>query len=221
MYEVYLDDLMLPIAPQKIQIKVNGQNETANLINGDEINIIKAPGLKDISFDAVIPQSAYPFASYSGGYGSAGEFLERMEELKENKGPFSFIVIRDTPAGSFHDTNIMVTLEDYKVTDDVKEGFDIAVAFNLKEYRNYGTKKVNFTIIPDAAVPAGSLETERAADSAPSAGSYTVVKGDCLWSIAKKLLGNGARYTEIYELNRDKIRKPNLIYPGQVLNMPQ
>jgi len=43
MYEVYLDDLMLPIAPQKIQIKVNGQNKTTNLINGEEINIIKAP----------------------------------------------------------------------------------------------------------------------------------------------------------------------------------
>lgn len=221
MYEVYLDDLMLPIAPQKIQIKVNGQNKTTNLINGEEINMIKAPGLKDISFDAVIPQQSYPFSSYDSGYERAGDFLERFAELKESKSPFSFIVIRDTPVGSFHDTNMVVTLEDYKVTDDVKEGFDVSVSFNLKEYRSYGTKKVNFQLIEDSPVPTGSMETDRPADTAPSANSYTVVKGDCLWSIAKKLLGNGARYTEIYELNRDKISKPNLIYPGQVLILPK
>ena len=45
-------------------------------------------------------------------------------------------------------------------------------------------------------------------------------KGDCLWNIAKLLLGDGSRYTEIYALNRDKITNPNLIYPGQVLTIP-
>lgn len=221
MYEVYLDDLMLPIAPQKIQIKVNGQNETTNLINGEEINIIKVPGLREVSFDAVFPQVYYPFASYDGSYEGAAECLEKIAELKESRTPFPFIVIRDTAAGSFHDTNIMVTLEDYKMTDDVKEGFDVSVSFNLKEYRNYGTKKVSFQIIEDTQTPTGAMEPDRPADTAPSTGSYTVVKGDCLWSIAKKLLGNGARYTEIYELNRDKIGKPNLIYPGQILAIPQ
>lgn len=49
---------------------------------------------------------------------------------------------------------------------------------------------------------------------------YTVVKGDCLWSIARKLLGNGARYTEIYELNKDIINDPSLIFIGQKLAIP-
>ena len=55
---------------------------------------------------------------------------------------------------------------------------------------------------------------------APSGGTYTVKKGDCLWNIAKQFLGDGTRYKEIYELNRDKIVNPNLIYPGQVLTLP-
>ena len=50
--------------------------------------------------------------------------------------------------------------------------------------------------------------------------NLTVRKGDCLWNIAKAKLGSGARYTEIYNLNRNKIRNPNLIYPGQVLLLP-
>jgi len=45
-----------------------------------------------------------------------------------------------------------------------------------------------------------------------------VVKGDTLWHIAKKYLGNGARYPEIAKLNN--IKNPNLIYPGQVFKIP-
>lgn len=50
--------------------------------------------------------------------------------------------------------------------------------------------------------------------------TYTVVKGDCLWIIARKYLGDGKRYTEIYELNKDIIKNPNLIYISQVLKIP-
>lgn len=49
---------------------------------------------------------------------------------------------------------------------------------------------------------------------------YTVVKGDCLWKIAEKELGDGWRYIEIYNLNRDKIKNPDLIYVGQKLILP-
>ena len=56
--------------------------------------------------------------------------------------------------------------------------------------------------------------------TAPTAKSYTVVKGDCLWNIAKKFYGNGSKYTTIYNANQGKIKNPNLIYPGQVLTIP-
>lgn len=220
MYQVYIDDMLLPIAPQKIQVKSPGQNKTASLINGEEINIIKAPGLKDISFDAVIPQNRYPFAVYERGFEDAEAFLERLEELKENQEAFPFIVIRDGPGNkSFYDTNLDVTLEDYTVSDDAKEGMDVIVSFNLKEYRPYGTRIMNFTIIPEQEIPQASAEDIRDG-TPPQVSTYTVVKGDCLWKIAKKLLGDGSRYTEIYNLNRDKISNPNLIYPGQVLTIP-
>ena len=50
--------------------------------------------------------------------------------------------------------------------------------------------------------------------------TYVVQKGDCLWSIAEKELGDGFRWKEIYELNRESIADPSLIYPGQELRMP-
>jgi protein tyrosine/serine phosphatase len=49
---------------------------------------------------------------------------------------------------------------------------------------------------------------------------YIVVSGDCLWNIAKAHLGNGARYVEIFELNKDTIINPDLIHIGQQLVMP-
>jgi nucleoid-associated protein YgaU len=52
--------------------------------------------------------------------------------------------------------------------------------------------------------------------------NYTVVKGDCLWNIAKKKdhYGNGFAWPVIYKANRDKIKNPDLIYPAQVFSIP-
>lgn len=49
---------------------------------------------------------------------------------------------------------------------------------------------------------------------------YTVEEGDNLWKLAQRYLGDGARYTEICEANRGTIRDPNLIYTGQVIEIP-
>jgi len=57
---------------------------------------------------------------------------------------------------------------------------------------------------------------------APPVISYNVVKGDCLWNIAKKKehYGNGFAWPVIYKANRDKIKNPDLIYPAQVFSIP-
>lgn len=49
---------------------------------------------------------------------------------------------------------------------------------------------------------------------------YIVGRGDSLWLIARNQLGNGRRWTEIYELNRGILAGPDLIYAGQKLAMP-
>ncbi|MFQ8430824.1 peptidoglycan-binding protein LysM [Amaricoccus sp. W119] len=49
---------------------------------------------------------------------------------------------------------------------------------------------------------------------------HTVVKGDTLWEIAQKTLGDGSRYQEIFEANKPMLKDPDKIYPGQVLRIP-
>lgn len=220
-YEVYIDDMLLPLPPQKIPIKYPGQNKSTTLINGEEINLIRPPGLAEITIDVVIPQMNYPSAVWDGSINDVEDFLDHLHDLKESGDPFEFIVIRDGPGrNDFFDTNIDVTLEDYKVSDDVKEGFDLVVSLTMKEYKSYGTKIMNFVIVEDQPVPeAEEPEPQRPAE-VPAAKTYTVQKGDCLTVIAKRQLGNGTRWREIYDLNRDKISNPNMIQIGWVLTLP-
>ncbi len=69
-----------------------------------------------------------------------------------------------------------------------------------------------------------ALPFERAtpedAASAREAGRVVVQPGNSLWRIARRLYGEGFQYTVIYEANRDQIRDPDLIYPGQVFETP-
>ena len=220
-YKMYLDGVLMPITPSKVKVKINNQNETLTLISGEEINILKAAGLTDVSFDLLLPQVPYPFTN--GGAQPADYYLSFFERLKTAKEPFQWILNREKPNGSrlFY-TNLTVGMEDYQITDDAEEGFDITVTVSLKQYRHYGTKTVTIQPAPTPATkPTATVEPpKRETSQAPKQSTYTVKSGDCLWNIAKKYLGDGSRYNEIYNLNKDKIKNPNLIYAGQVLTLP-
>jgi hypothetical protein len=51
-------------------------------------------------------------------------------------------------------------------------------------------------------------------------GEVTVVRGNSLWRIARRVYGEGLLYTVIFEANKDQIKDPDLIYPGQVFTLP-
>ena len=75
------------------------------------------------------------------------------------------------------------------------------------------------------AAPAAKVATatETAPETATPAASVTVTvqPGFTLWGIAKRQLGQGIMYVQVYEANKDKIKDPDLIYPGQVFTLPQ
>ncbi len=51
--------------------------------------------------------------------------------------------------------------------------------------------------------------------------TVTVQPGYTLWGIAKRQFGDGVLYVQVYEANKDKIKNPDLIYPGQVFTVPK
>ncbi len=56
---------------------------------------------------------------------------------------------------------------------------------------------------------------------AANATTYTVQPGNSLWIIATGRYGDGMRYHQIFAANKDQIRDPDLIYPGQVFAIPE
>lgn len=55
---------------------------------------------------------------------------------------------------------------------------------------------------------------------APPEPFVIVQPGHSLWRLARRAYGSGVRYTMIFEANKDQIRDPDLIYPGQVFAVP-
>ena len=221
-YYFYLGNVLLPSPPSKLELKISNNNKTYDLINYSQINVLKNPGLSSLEFEVVLPNTKYPFAMYKNNFQNAKYYLGVLENLKVNRSAFQFIVVRKFPNGKdIFNTNIKVALEEYTITDTTEEGFDTKVKIKLKQYKEYSTKKVQVTIKqyrPPAVTR--TVTTNNTAVAKPSGQNYTVKRGDCLWNIAKRFYGNGAKYTTIYNANRSKIRNPNLIYPGQVLWIP-
>lgn len=221
-YYFYLGKTLLPVAPQKLQLKIKNTSKTYTLINEGEINVLKTPGLTEIEFDALLPNVKYPFATYKSGFKGAKTFLEVLKNYKQNKETFQFIVTRTLPNGKMlFDTNMKVSLESYTIKEDAKSyGMDVMVTIKLKQYRDYSTKTCNIQFA--STKPKVVVQPVRPAENPPKPANqtYTVVKGDCLWNIAKRFYGNGSKYTVIFNANRDKIKNANLIYPGQVLTIP-
>ena len=218
MYYFYMGSVLLPISPDKLTLKVKNANKTMTLINEGEVNFLKEAGLTDVDFEVLIPAVQYSFAKYDDGFKSPAYFTSYFEKLKTGKEPFQFIVTRKMPDGKLmFDTNMTVSMESYTVKEQSNEGFDLKVSIKLKQYRPFSTKIVK--VINNTA----SVEPVREQVNSPAPKqetTYPVKSGDTLWNIAKKVYGDGSKYTKIYEANKDKIRNPNLIYVGQVLTIP-
>ena len=59
-----------------------------------------------------------------------------------------------------------------------------------------------------------------AAPAAPKPTKIVIQPGNNLWTLSRELYGYGKNYTVIYEANKDQIRNPRLIFPGQILTAP-
>lgn len=216
MYNFYLDSFQLPVTPSKLTTKITNRNVTISLINDGEVNILKDAGLTEVSFIASIPQVKYPFAVYRDGFKEAQFFLDKFEKLKIDKKPFQFIVSRVTPSGNLlFDTNMTVSLEEYSVLEDVKNGLDLEVSIRLKQHKPYGTKKI--AVVQTATTQNTVKTTSVRPTTQEPPNVHTVVRGDTLWAICKKYLGDGSKFREIAELN--DIKNPNLIRIGQVIRL--
>lgn len=147
-YELYFGNRLMPVTPSGVTMVIRNQNKTLVQINDGEINLLKRPGLTEIQLTLLLPNVPYPFARYRGGFQRAEYFLTYFNKLKEDRKPFSFILTRSMGNGNkvkLFDTNLQVSLEEYRIVEDAKNGFDIEVEMMLKQYRNFATKRITIS----------------------------------------------------------------------------
>lgn len=230
-YYFYIDDFMLPVPPPRMDIKINNKNKTVSLINEGEINIIKTPGLKEISFECLMPNANYPFADYSQSiegntasllfgnmfsFKPAANFVEKFQKAKADKTPVRLIITRMTANFTMlFDTNFLVTIEDFTMREDAKNGYDIIIPVRMKEYREYGTKEVTVTT-DENGKQVVTVSKPRQTDKNVGR-AWKVTKEKSIFEAVKKASGGSLDWRSVANLNG--VLNPNAVQPGQVLRL--
>lgn len=143
MYYIYLSSMQVSIPSKTMETKISNKNKTINLLDTGEVNVLRKPGLTQVAFEFMLPNSKYPFDQSLMGYQSAPAYLDQLETLKTGMQPFPFIVVRMKDSGSMINiTNMMVTLEEYTIKEDADEGYDMYADVKLKKWVDWGAKEI-------------------------------------------------------------------------------
>ncbi|KAK9679505.1 LysM domain [Popillia japonica] len=207
MIEIIIDtpdeEIILPVAPEEIEITVPGNNEVVDVIGTGEVKIIRKPGLATFQIESFIPDDE-----------DGEDFIEEIQDWQKSGKSGEF-------TASELGINMDVAIDDFVYSRRAGEEDRVYYTLSLSEYRPYGAKILVIKAEENTteAAPAGEPRVDNAE---PVQQTYTVKNGDCLWAIAKRLTGNGANWPELYNENRGVIGgNPNLIYAGQVYVIPQ
>jgi nucleoid-associated protein YgaU len=169
--------------------------------------------------DAVIAGRAAPGATVDLLRGG-----ERLDRAVANASGEFVMLPHGLPAGSYELT-LSAKLTDGTVTSS-EHGVSVTVSDAGPSARAAQSRA---EYVPETALQPGpssasilrSKPQENAGlQPAHAISSKVVSRGDSLWSISRITLGDGARYALVFRANRDRIRDPNLIYPGQILVLP-
>ena len=204
---------MFPVTPSQVQTKVGNCNETVQILQMGQANLLKNAGLEEVRFRALFPGRQYHFVQVEEGFREPSYFLEQLKDFKKAQKPVQLIIFRRLADGSqIFCSNVEMGLEEYNILEQGGEQGDFWVEIALKEYR----KMQSIAYRP--ASDGNTLEKQPAQRPAKEmAKTYVVKKGDNLWNIAKKELGDGSKFGELAKKNG--ISNPSLIYPGQVIKL--
>jgi len=203
--------LHFPINPERITCQTGNRILTFDVIELGEISLPRGRIPTRFSFEGFFPGEARKNDPMVKSWRSPKE-LAGILSLWRNEGTKLRLLVTETPIN--HDVYFD---GDGSFQHEWRGGHgDCWYSLRFIEAREMVIMAE--TEIRQAPTMVSGTTTSRPAPSTPK--TYTVKPGDTLWAIAKKTLGDGGRWREIYNNNTDVIGKdPNLIFPGQVLRI--
>lgn len=204
--------LALSMLPEKTKHKGDANFQTYDIINVGEVKVPKGTSLLTFSWNATLPGRSRRNASYvkTRHWRNPDEILNIWERWRR-EGTKLRLMVTETPI------NYDVFLDNYSAEATGGNGdYEYSIGF-------VETKPMEVYAVSELNIKPNTTTNKTATASRPPAQAqktYTVKSGDSLWKIAQSSLGKGNRYMEIYNLNKDKIKSPNVILAGQVLTLP-
>ena len=194
-------ELTLPVTPSSYPMAMGRTVETLDMAQTGQITL---PGLKslfDKTIEGMFPAKLYPFCT-PGAVANPRYYIDLLTQWSTNAQVCRYIV-----SGTGINSPVLLGPLSYGEEDGSN---DVQYTLPIREYRYLEDVMVEETGNSSRPVePAGEPET---------ADRYTVVKGDCLWTICRRIYGDGSLAYKLATANN--IKNPNLIYPGQVLELP-
>lgn len=223
MIDFYLENvtqnrtMLLPITPENYSVTNDMQVETVKLASIGDINIPTFNAPQAITIEGIFStnNNAYDFLNTNlmpDFINRSIDYVTVLNSWKNAKDIIRVLILKRGTTENRLDAKFY--LKSVTIDGEYEGTGDISYSLDFVEYREVSVNNANNT-------PSDTENRDVNKASTPSATSnknYTVVKGDSLWSIARKFYGNGNEYNKIVSANN--IKNPNLIYPGQTFIIP-
>lgn len=218
-YSIFFDHnnttYRIPVNPEELKIDNNLSIEKYNVLGLGEIAVANYKELNQYSFETEFPFHSTSYCNYSNDFKSSDFWVNLFETWMKNKTVVRFIASN----GIGKDINTLVLISSMEVSEKAGEEGDKYISFELLEYREFGKKIAVIKTEGNIGKPNNTNTTPQTTPKATTR-TYVVKRGDTLWAISRKYYGDGAQYPKIFNANRNIIKNPNLIYPGQKLVIP-
>lgn len=215
MYEFWLKnetegvELLLPVTPGDYENTFGCEIETVRVTEVGDIYLTGQRTLQSPRIEGFFPNQSYSFQNKSTvAVQTAMDYVSLLQRWIAAKEPIRFIVAD----GAGSRINDLFFIESVTYAEEQADYGDICYTIQLRQY----------TQLAPLTIQAAAQNTARPQTDAPKPGkTYTVVSGDCLSAIARRLYGDASQWRKIYEANKSVIgSNPNLIFPGQVYTIP-
>lgn len=204
--------IALSMLPEQITHKSSASFERYNIISLGPAEVHNGNELQTFSWNGHFPgRGMKGMAFVKEWHWQPPEQMERIIRGWEESGSVLNFMVTGT------NINYDVVIKDFDITLKGVNFWDYSIS--LSEFRELKIYTVQEAANRDKAGKRRSMSNMAYAREKQV--SYTVKPGDTLWGLARKYLGDGARYTAIYDLNRDVIgQDPSMLHSGMVLTIP-
>ena len=212
--------IALPLPPEAVKCKAETKFISYNIIKTGEIKLPNGEKLVNFSWSGRLPgETMRNMRMVSAADWRSPKEIQGYFSMWRNRGTKLRLLITGTTIN--HDVYLEKYTVDNKKLDTVEYSISFTVAKDILVYTTTELNAGNTTQKDTTATTNERAASEEAAASSSTSQTCTVKSGDTLWAIAKKYLGDGSRYNEIYEANKAIIgSNPNVIKPGQTLTIP-